>query len=200
VAVGIDDTRRRFLRFGLLLALGLLSMIAATRWSTGEAWQPIEEWEKVSRLINAEWKPGSAAIFFPEYAAPLIRYYVPQISSEASAPIPADADSARVAGLLKGIRLNGKESDEAPPLFLVVRGDLTAQREFETFENIATTLRSLGPRKLYFYFIACSDVSIRSDLANFDRMLFERLKREFGLPEAQDHFRSYSFERFRIHE
>jgi hypothetical protein len=200
VALGAGDLRPRWLQIGTCVAVAALSAVYATRWAAVEAWQPIEEWRQVSRRIAAEWAPNSAVVFYPAYVAGPIRYYVPGIRTAATAQITQGAGRAQVDVEL-GTKVSASNRDhEPPPVFLVVRADLTAQKTVATYEHLAAALKSqiAVPRALHFYLIACADVSIRSDLAGLGPALLAALEREFGPPESYENFGSYSSARFRI--
>lgn len=118
-------------RLGWASAIGLAS-IGGLSWAAVFAWQPIEPWPQVARVIEAAWRPGDVVVIMPNYAAHGV---AANLSAQPTIPlhgVPLSLGHQAGDDLDRLVRTSAADAR----LFLVIRVDLSSRARMDAVDSV----------------------------------------------------------------
>jgi mannosyltransferase len=123
--------RPAFRRLGWASAVGL-AMVGSLSWIAVFAWQPIEPWPQVARIVEAAWRPGDLVVVVPNYAA---RGVAANLSRRRTIPlhgVPLGGGHRAGDDLASVLRTGAADGR----LFLVIRIDLSSRARMDAVHSV----------------------------------------------------------------
>ena len=146
IALQIDGMRIRRVKIAAFTGIIILCTVFTAGWTVHSAWVPYEQWRQLSESLKTQWAENDLVLFYPHYSEGPVRYYFPDLSSERGIPVKKGAEIKIVAREILGDITPRQGTDGELTLFLVVRKDMGAKKDFTTYRNLRSYLESeCGP-------------------------------------------------------
>lgn len=184
IGLQVATIRIRGIKIVGTIALIGLSLIFAIDWITGGASIPTEAWRDASELLSSRWRPGDLVVFYPDYAKGPTRYYFPELPSEAIIQVKIGADIKKLDAAVDERLPDGTKDRDQHAAFLVVRGDLSVQKDMHTYYGLLSVLQSRLKEvsDLQVLLITCPDVNVEPNLVETRLELLSGLESYLGEP------------------
>jgi uncharacterized membrane protein len=200
VALKTATIRQRGVQIAVIVAFVILSLLSTASWITHEAWKPVEAWRESSKLLASKWQQNDLVIYYPNYAKGPIKYYFCDLPANVvtSVAIGTDIEQLRAEIDNKLSTLDG--SGTPPRVFLVIRADLSVQKDQETYYELLSILGSKSRQlsTLQALLITCHDVNIQTDLVDTRNQMLASLESKFGAPLSFQDFDSFVWSTYQI--
>ncbi len=129
LALQIATIRLKRVRALTISACVLITVAFGLSWAVQKAWQPVEPWKEMSRVLESQWQPNSLLIFYPDYCEGPVRYYFTSLRDEVALDVAPSMTREQLADSLAHRWSSLGQRDSTSTAFLVVRYDAHVSRD-----------------------------------------------------------------------
>lgn len=142
IGLQIATIRVKKVKIASIVGLILLSLSFTANWIVNEAWTPYEQWKQISQSLESNWEQNNFVIFYPAYTEGPTRYYSSDLPSEAIIAVKIGANTEELESEIHKQIVSLEEREISPVVFLIVRSDLSVEKDLETYRRLLAYLES----------------------------------------------------------
>jgi hypothetical protein len=171
-------------KFFFVLFLVALCLALAWSWATVKAYQPVEQWRPIARLLQKEWRPGNPVICYPDYILGPLGYYFIALPLEAVAKMYPGRDPKAAQATLKTLASQEPGWGEPPQVFLVINLYPHLIKDRGNWWKLLDIVAAEAPRPATLTVVMTFDalITMHPGLVQARENILEDLAKAFGSP------------------
>jgi hypothetical protein len=142
IALQTVSIEKKILRIASIAVCVAVSLTFALNWAGQAAWEPVEPWKQMSRLLERQWQGKTGAlVFYPAYCAGPVRYYFSHLQSVATCEVMPGTGEEELARSVSSMVSSIEKSPIVPHVFLIVRYDFATSKDTKTLQLLLSILK-----------------------------------------------------------